>query len=184
MDKSLPRLPVYKTVGTRYTDIAHKDSKGETMVRTSLFVSIMMIAIAGLAFAGDKTTDAWASADCEVCGGMYAMMDHLTVEQHNLKNGIMTITIVEDGYTDQYNKAKQQMMQAAMKLQAGEEVELCGSCVAFGKCMQQGPTQDYVQAAAGDIMILTSDNPDLVKQLQMWVAKNNEVRAQMTKDQE
>jgi hypothetical protein len=58
--------------------------------------------------------------------------------------------------------------------------EMCGSCMALGACMMKGPKQEYVETAHGDVWILTSDNPELVKELQAWVERNKVEMKKMT----
>jgi hypothetical protein len=64
-------------------------------------------------------------------------------------------------------------------MQKGEKLEMCGSCVALGSCMMKGPNQEYVETMHGDVWILTSDNAELVAELQAWAKRNTEEMSKM-----
>ena len=146
------------------------------MIRKSLLISLLVLVTAAVATAGDKAGDqAWFDKTCSMCSNMYGnegLIEHMSWEQLDLRNGIISITTVDEKYLPDYRKAKVGMMETMAKMHSGEELHICGSCQYLGKCMMQGPDQDYVQTSTGDIMILTSGDEELVAELQKWVAKN------------
>jgi ABC-type sugar transport system ATPase subunit len=71
----------------------------------------------------------------------------------------------------------------AKKMQAGElnmaEVTMCGHCQAYGKLMMMGAKSEYVQSDLADIVLLTSDNPETVKEIKAFAQRNRDEMAKM-----
>ena len=93
---------------------------------------------------------------------------------HNLTNGIIMITSVDEKYLGDYRKAQMGMMEVIAKMQSGEEVYVCGSCTELGACMMKGASQQHVMTSTGDVMLMTADNDELIAELQAWNKRNQE----------
>ena len=145
-----------------------------------LLMSLVVLLAAGVSTAGEM---AWFDMEnCGMCKNMSSnpeMMNSISWEQHPISNGIVSVTTVPEQYLLNYRKAHEAMVATGEKLGQGEMIEMCGSCTALGTCLMKGPKQEYVETAHGDVWILTSDNPELVKELQAWAKRNREEMAKM-----
>jgi hypothetical protein len=141
-----------------------------------LILAVLVIATVGIS--GEKP---WFDNEhCAMCTNMMAnkdLMRNMSWEQHNIANGIVSITTVDKKYLDAYRAAHAEMNKTAMRLQQGEPLELCGSCTALGMCLMKGAHQDYVETSTGDVWIVTSDDPEVVTELQNWAKRNTEEMA-------
>jgi hypothetical protein len=147
------------------------------MTRKLIALSLAALFVAGFAAAGDK---AWFGGDCAMCANMMsdeALMKNMKWEQYDITAGFVAITTVKGDYIDNYRTAHEGMNKTTMKLQAGEALELCGSCTHLGMCMMKGVSQEYVETSSGDVWIVTSDDPVVVAELHTWVKKNKEEMA-------
>jgi hypothetical protein len=147
--------------------------------RFVLMAAAVVLAASG-AFAGDH---AWYNpSKCAMCTAMVSvpgLMEATHCEQLNLSNGIVSVTNIEDRYLEGYRDAHAKMMEVAARLEKGETVEMCGSCMAFGDIMKKGVKQEYVQTQGGDIWIVTSETPAVATELQAWAKRNMEEMAKM-----
>ena len=150
------------------------------MFRKMIALCALALLVAGAAVAGDL---AWFDMDkCDMCKGISnhaEMMENMTWEQHNITNGVVAITTVDKKYIDEYRKAHATMEETVSRLQKGEKMELCGSCAALGACMMKGVNEEYVETTHGDVWIVTSENAEVVADLQNWAKRNNEEMAKM-----
>ena len=106
-------------------------------------------------------------------------MENVTWEHHDISNGILSVTVVNEKYLDAYRAAHAEMDKTVMRLQKGEMVEMCGSCTAIGACMMKGAKQEYVETSSGDVWIVTSDKAEVVAELQSWAKRSKEETAKM-----
>jgi len=144
----------------------------EQMSRRLIALSFAVLVVAGAAVAGGQ---AWFDPSCAMCENLMsddALMKNMNWEQHNLASGMVAVTTVKPDYLSAYRTAHGNMNATAQRLMKGEQMELCGSCTALGKCMMMGAQQEYVETASGDIWIVTSDNPEVVADLHKWVERN------------
>ena len=147
------------------------------MTRKMIALSLAALFVAGFAAAGDK---AWWDANCSMCKPMMedqALMKNVKWEQHDIAKGFVAVTTVKKDYLDKYRAAHEEMEKTSKRLQAGEKLDLCGSCDFLGMCMMKGASQEYVKTSSGDVWIVTSDNPEVVTDLHKWVKKNKETMA-------
>jgi hypothetical protein len=146
------------------------------MIRRLTVVIVAVLVVAGAAFAGD-----WFDMEnCAMCKNMSpGLMKSMSWEQVDISNGIVCITNVDKGQIDAYRKAHEKMFETSKHLQQGEQLPLCGSCTALGMCLMKGPHQEYAETSTGDVWIFTSDNPELVAELQAWAKRNREEMAMM-----
>lgn len=143
------------------------------MTRRLIALSFAALVVAGVAVAG---SDAWFDHDCAMCKNLMseeALMNNMNWEQYNISSGIVSLTTVTPEYLDAYRTAHNNMTATAQLLMKGEQMELCGSCTALGKCMMMGAKQEYVETSSGDVWIVTSDNPEVVADLHKWVERNH-----------
>jgi len=120
--------------------------------------------------------------NCAMCKPLTAekgLMENMDWAQYNISGGFVAMTTVNGEYIDAYRTAHEGMNATVARLQGGEHLELCGSCMAIGTCMMKGATQDYVQTPTGDLWIVTATDPELVAELQAWVKRNKEEMEKM-----
>jgi hypothetical protein len=154
------------------------------MFRNILMLSLAVLLVGGVAVAGNEAGTAWFDmANCVMCKNVVAekdMMDNMSWEHHAIKNGVVSVTTVAPDYLDTYRKVSMKMHETGMKMQKGEiEPKTCGSCTALGMCMMKGLAMEPVQTSVGSIMLFTSDNPEVVKEIQAWAKRNAEEMAKM-----
>ena len=59
-------------------------------------------------------------------------------------------------------------MEVAGRMQAGEKTDLCSMCSSLSHISAKGLNYEVVQTFHGNIVIMTSDHPDIVKEIQDW----------------
>jgi hypothetical protein len=151
------------------------------MLRRLIVISLFALLVAGLSSAADAPWFDFANCSmCKVIGQNPEMMKSISWEQHDISNGIVCVTTVPDKYLDAYRAAHESMAEIGARLMKGEQMYLCGSCQALGKCLAENPHQEYAQTDHGDVWILTSDNPEVVAALQEWAKRSTEEMAKMT----
>lgn len=151
-------------------------------------VSGMMLALVGILAMGSilVAEDAkWFDMEnCQMCKPMMeteGFMENVKWETYPIANGIIDVTTVNEGFEEKYKTAHGAMMANWEKLQAGEEMKLCGMCQAFSAAMDETVKMETVKTNTGEISLTTSSNAETVAKLQE-IAKRNakEMAAMMT----
>jgi hypothetical protein len=140
----------------------------------------ILLLVASLAYAGGEN---WFDMhNCEMCKPLTEepdLLDHVTWEQHNISDGVVSVTTVDKEYLPAYRKAHGKMGEVISRMQKGEKVELCGMCTYMGSLVMKGVKQEAFDTRYGNVMILSSDNPSVVSDIQKWAAKNKEEMKKM-----
>jgi len=122
------------------------------------------------------TGPAWFDmVNCSFCkhlGTQEGLLDHITWEHYDIANGLVSITTVDPQYKEPYLKAMAAMEQVGKDLEAGKrtmaDTPMCGFCTAYGMLMMSGAKIEYVQGKNADIVLITSDNPEMVKKIKEY----------------
>lgn len=75
--------------------------------------------------------------------------------------------------------AHTKQLEVFARMQEGEPVQLCGSCTALSQILAKGVKQDYANTKHGDVWVLTSEKPEVAKELQAWATRNGEEMAKL-----
>lgn len=143
---------------------------------------VVVLALGSISMAEDTM---WFDMEnCQMCKPMMeteGFMENVTWETYPIANGIIDVTTVNKGFEEQYQSAHGAMMANWAKLQAGEEMKLCGMCQAFSAAMDETVKMETVKTKNGEISLTTSSNTETVAKLQE-IAKRNakEMAAMMT----
>jgi hypothetical protein len=144
-------------------------------VKLTLLMGLILAVGISSAYAGGKE---WFDMEnCDMCKPLTEnpqLLMHITWEQHNISNGIVSVTTVEKDYVEVYRTAHSQMDHVVGSMQKGKNVELCGMCSSMGGMMMKGLKQEAVTTTYGDVWIVTSEDPSVVADLQKWASKNKE----------
>lgn len=115
------------------------------------------------------TTKPWFDLqNCGMCKHLAAqegLMDAIKWEVHKIDNGAIMVANVPENMMDKWNKAAAAMETAAKELQTGKHMEMCGFCECYGKLAQSGMHVQEYKGETGNISLLTSDKPEVVKQI-------------------
>jgi len=143
---------------------------------------VILFAASTLTVAGE---DKWFDLEnCGFCQSLLEppdMLQHATWEHHNISNGIVSVSTVEKEYMDQWRVAEVKMEELGKKMQAGEQVKMCNSCMAMGKLMAMGAKWESVHTTHGGVSLMTSDDPEVVKEIHAWGKKTTDELAKMEK---
>ena len=156
------------------------------MSRILIALTLVLTLAVGVSIAGDnaKTGEiGWFDMEhCDMCKNMPPeLYPSMSWEQYTLSNGVISVTTVAEKALPAYRKANLAMHATGEKLMAGEKMNLCGSCQALGACMMKGAHMEQVETKNGDLMIITSDNKEVVADLHAWAEKNKKEMAKMMK---
>ncbi len=137
-------------------------------MRSSICI-VMALVISGSAWAQDKDEPKYFDMEnCTVCKCMSAMKDDMMKikwETRMIDNGFMTVTVVPEDMTKKWDLCHKSMEDTIKRLDTGEKMELCGFCVDFGSLMEAGAKKQELEAAGAKIMLITSDDPAVVKKI-------------------
>lgn len=153
------------------------------MIRKALTVACMLALAIGSATADEAAYDAGddpmahhmaAMMNCEICKHMMPHMQTLgpamTMDVATLNDGIALIHGVSDpAALETYRSVNVEMAKAgeACMTMTGDEAEskLCHYCQGIHGVMQAGATMSMGPTKTGDVMVLTSDDPEVLNQI-------------------
>jgi hypothetical protein len=106
------------------------------------------------------------------------LLDNMTWEHHDISNGLVSITTVKPEFRKSYQEAMAAMEDLGAKLEKGEvdikDLKLCGSCQFWGMLEQMGAKIEFVKGKMADVVIMTSDNPEVVKKIKEYGQRTRE----------
>jgi hypothetical protein len=161
------------------------------MKKTVLFAvtAILFAAVAftfGVGNAGPGESAWFDMQGCAFCKNLVkdpALMKNMTWEHYDISNGAVVITTVTPEAKKSYIEAKTAMMDIGKKLETGQltmdKVPMCGHCQAYGKLMMMGAKIESVEGSQADVIIMTSDKPEVVKEIKAFAQKNRDEMAKM-----
>jgi len=158
---------------------------------TVLAILVLGVGLAVAAFAQEAAKEAveapWFDMEnCAFCKHLMKdpkLMDNMTWEHHDVSNGVLSITTVNPECQKSYQEAMGAKMDLGAKLEKGEvdmkDIKMCGSCQHWGMLEKMGVKFEHVQGKGADIMLMTSDKPEVVKMIQEYGQRNREELAKM-----
>jgi len=149
--------------------------------RTILVVMAFALIIFVIATAADKS---WFDMEnCAFCKHLTAepgLMDHITKWDHyNVKNGSVSVTVVDEAYLPAYKKAMMMMEETGKKMQAGEQLPMCGMCEAYGAVMMKGAQWEEVQSGNIFVSLMYSGDPDVINEIHALTDRTNDEMKKM-----
>jgi hypothetical protein len=153
-------------------------------VTAILFATVALLHGVGNAGPGES---AWFDMQgCAFCKNLVKdphLMENMTWEHHDISNGVVAITTVKPEFKKSYIEARTAMMDTGKKLETGQltidKVPMCGHCQAYGKLMMMGAKTEWVEGSQADVEIMTSDKPEVVKEIKAFAQRNRDEMAKM-----
>lgn len=105
---------------------------------------------------------------CDICKCMGEHMDvmqQVTWETHKIDNGMLSASVIPKKHRTLMDKLHVKMESAGEELASGKSMELCGFCNSYDKLKKAGAKEQQVKTEFGMIGMLTSDDPEVVKQI-------------------
>jgi len=154
------------------------------MKTLTIALACAVLILAASVSADDKLWfDMEGCAFCKEIGAEKGLAEHMHHEYHHLTNGLLSITMVDEEYHDAYMRSQNAMQKVAEGMAGGEMPSMCGHCSSYGEFMMAGVSPQYVKSEVGDILVWTSDDPEMVKKLHAFGDRTvKEMAAMMDKD--
>ncbi len=150
-----------------------------------VFCGLLVAPLASVSAGQDK---AWFDMEnCGMCKNMSAekgLMENMQWESHAIENGMISVTTVNPDYEEAFARSHKKMEETGALLMKGEKMDLCGFCQSFGSLMMSGAKMENVESKAGHIMLMTSSNPEVVKNIHAHVKRTNAEMAKMMNSHE
>lgn len=140
-------------------------------MKKCLLIAAVMLFTFAVVFAGDAPWfDMKKCIFCQKLSDHDGLLDHMKWEHHIISDGCMSVTVVDDDYTDEYKTAMDEMMKVGTELSQGKIADpyMCGHCQAYGALIMKGVKMESVETSVGDIMMITSDDPALQKEIKAY----------------
>lgn len=115
---------------------------------------------------------AWFDLDhCEICQNMASMKDDMHKikwDVHMLDNGMLMVSVVPRKMKEAMAKADEGVQATVKKLEAGEQLDMCGFCQTYGELMGMGANIKDLKTVGVNITVITSSDPEVVKKIQAF----------------
>lgn len=112
------------------------------------------------------------------------LIKNMSWEYHDITDGLLSITTVAPEFKESYLKAQKAMEKIAMEMSSGKTgIATCGHCDYFGKLMVAGARFEMVESGVGYIMLITTDNPEVLKMIHEFGQRNREEHASKVKSE-
>ena len=137
------------------------------------------VALAGAA-SGDEGP--WFDLEnCTMCQNLLPVVEHVNWEIHVLRNGMLSVTVVEPAHAEAWAAAHKEMEAVGQKLMAGEQLPLCNFCQSMGAIVMAGAQWENIDSEVADaeIMLLTSADPKVAEMIQKHAKRTKEEYGKM-----
>jgi hydroxymethylpyrimidine/phosphomethylpyrimidine kinase len=114
---------------------------------------------------------------CSMCKHMGAdpeMMSHLQWETHVLKSGMLMTAVIPESVAEKWATVCKSMKAVESELTTGKQLPLCGYCQSYGKLMMAGANIEEIETGFGQVTLVTSNKPEVVKLIQELAKKTQE----------
>ncbi len=135
---------------------------------------------------GDKTQTkepAWIDmANCEICQNFKFMEDqmmNIKWETYIIETGLMSISVVPEELVEKMAEAKKGMEKTIARMETGEKVTGCPFCQSMGSMIGNGAKMQEISTIAGEVQLITSDDPEVVKQIHAHAKKTIKYHKEM-----
>ncbi len=154
-----------------------------------LFGIVLSTSLCGVVAAQDEKDQdkeiAWFDMEhCEICKNFASMkhsMHRIKWENNLLDDGMISVSVVPDDLKEDNAKAQAGIQATVAKLQQGEQLDMCGHCHFMGKMMMLGAKFKEIKSVGVDIMIVTSPDPEVVKQIHAFAKQSQTEHEKMLK---
>jgi len=144
---------------------------------------VVLVLVFSPAMAQDKPW--FDTKNCDFCKQFAndpQLLENMIWEYHDISNGLMIITAVKPEFKASYLAAQEGMQKVAQEMAQGKQgIQMCEHCRTYGALMMSGVKFEHVPAGVGDIMLMTSEKPELLAQIKDFAARSREGQAKMGK---
>jgi len=142
-------------------------------------VACVLLAATGLIAQEAKWFDMQNCEFCKLMTAKPALTQSTKWETVKLSNGIATVETVPPQSMADYHVVCDSALALGKKLEKGEKLQLCGFCSTLGDLMKRGIHHEFVYTSTGGITFLTSDKPELQKEILAYNDKAQEMMKQI-----
>ena len=119
--------------------------------------------------------------NCAFCKNLSAepgLVEHMCTEYHDLSNGVIAMTVIDEEYREAYQRAQKNMQKVAEEWnKTGQTPYTCGFCSAYGEFMMAGVKFEPVHGEEAEVLLMTSDDPVMVEKLHAFGKRSTEEMA-------
>ena len=131
----------------------------------------MAVAIAAAVWAEDKPWfDLEKCGFCRQIGAQPGLVDHMKSEYFDLRNGMLSVTHIDNDYVPAYKKALEGMRPVVKDLQAGKPVYTCRHCTELGALYMAGVATDEVESGENIYVVYSSSDSTLIARIHKFRA--------------
>jgi hypothetical protein len=124
--------------------------------------------LAASALAGQRLEGWFDYEHCAYCRAWAAqpgLVAHSHDEAHELSDGIVWVTTIDNGYEDAFAKALKAEDSVTAELNAGKDLPLCRYCATIGDLAHEGARIEAVPCHSALVTIYSSADTSVVRQL-------------------
>ncbi len=153
------------------------------MRKRAIYLGTAVVLLACLGLVAQDEKPWFDMKNCEFCSNLCKdphLLENMTWNHYDISNGLMSITTVKPEYRESYLEAQKAMQALGEEMMAGKkEVKMCGMCENYGKLSGLGAKVEVINAKEGDVVLMTSDNPEVVKLIHEHGQRTREEMAKM-----
>ncbi len=155
------------------------------MKKVGLFSAVAIALIVSVTLISAEETPWFDMENCSFCRHLLTdphLLDNMTWDQYDIANGLLIVTTVKPEFQASYLKAMTKMEKLGQEMAAGKtDVKVCGHCQFYGKLLMSGAKFEHVSTAMGEIDLITSDKPEVLKMIREYGQRNREEMAKTEK---
>ncbi|MBC8423172.1 hypothetical protein H8E07_03525 [bacterium] len=133
-----------------------------------LNTTVLLLALTAAAALAAPGGDWFDLENCAMCKNLTAdqeLFDSMVWTNHLFANGVVEITTVPAAYEERFQALMAKMEAMGAEMQSGKQMYMCGMCQSYGGLMMAGASMDYITNGEDHISVISSRDPDVVKQI-------------------
>ena len=152
-------------------------------MRTLLSLAAMLLLVCVVVVMAQEAEKPWFDgqncAFCKEIASQPGLMEHMRHEYHNVGAGILTVSYIDKEFQDEFKASQVGMQKVVADLQAGKQVPMCQHCEKIGYFMMKGVKMEGIHSADAEIVLYSSTDTTMVKELQEFGARTASELAKM-----
>lgn len=152
-------------------------------MRTLSALFLLLIIVSASLIVADETEIAWFDTkECAFCAEVAkqpGLAEHMRHEYHNISDGIVTLTYIDQDYRDEFANMQSGMQKVAASMTPTSMPKMCGHCAKIGEFYMKGVKMEPVPSEAVTIFIYHSTDTAMVRDIQAFGARCTEEFAKM-----
>ncbi len=147
------------------------------MTKTTPLTIAVLVCLLALSVSASDEKPWFDMENCVFCKHIaedMEIIEHMSTKYHIIEEGALSVTVVDPEWKDKMLAMQKKMQETGEKMMTGTEMPpMCRHCATYGELLMAGAHMERVDSEAGQIVLWTSEDPELVAKIRAFAQRTN-----------